>query len=61
MAQIKITQIRSVINQPAYQRRLIKALGIHKTYNSVVKEDKPSIRGIIERVQHLVKVEKVNN
>ena len=61
MAKIKITQIRSLINKPAYQRELVKALGIHKTYNSVIKEDTPSIRGIICRVQHLVKVESVNN
>lgn len=61
MAKIKITQIRSLINKPAYQRKLVKALGIHKTYNSVIKEDTPSIRGIICRVQHLVKVETVNN
>lgn len=61
MAKIKITQIRSLINKPAYQRKLVKALGVHKTYNSVIKEDTPSIRGIISRVQHLVKVETVNN
>ncbi len=61
MAQIKITQVKSVINVPAYQRRVLIALGIRKTYNSVVKEDKPSVRGMIARVQQLVKVETVNN
>ena len=61
MAKIKITQVKSVINVPAYQRRVLIALGIRKTYNSVVKEDKPSVRGMIARVQQLVKVETVNN
>ena len=61
MAQIKITQDRSIINKPAYQRRVLKSLGIHKLYNSVVKEDCPSIRGMIARIEHLVKVESVNN
>ncbi|MBQ2321496.1 MAG: 50S ribosomal protein L30 [Bacteroidales bacterium] len=61
MAQIKITQVRSIINKPACQRRVLKSLGIHKLYNSVVKEDNPSIRGMIARIQHLVKVETVNN
>ncbi len=61
MAQIKITQVKSVINVPAYQRRVLIALGIRKTYNWVVKEDKPSVRGMIARVQQLVKVETVNN
>lgn len=61
MAQIKITQVRSIINKPAYQRRVLKSLGIRKLYNSVVKEDNPSIRGMIARIEHLVKVETVNN
>ena len=61
MAKIKITQIRSLIDTPSKQRRVIKALGIHKLYNSVVKEDTPTIKGMIAKVSHLVTVEEVNN
>ena len=61
MAKIKITQVKSVINVPAYQRRVLCALGIHKLNHSVVKEDSVSIRGMIARVQQLVKVEVVND
>lgn len=61
MAQIKITQVRSVINVPAHQRRVLIALGIHRLNHSVVKEDNASIRGMVARVKHLVKVEVVNN
>ncbi len=61
MAKIKITQVKSVINVPAYQRRVIAAIGIHKLNHSVVKEDNVAIRGMIARVSHLVKVEEVND
>ena len=61
MAKIKITQVKSVINVSAYQRRVLCALGIHKLILSVVKEDSVSIKGMIARVQQLVKVEVVND
>lgn len=59
MAKIKITQVRSIIDKPAHQRRVLVALGIHKLNHSVVKEDTPSILGMVKRVNHLVKVEPV--
>ncbi|MBQ3636178.1 MAG: 50S ribosomal protein L30 [Bacteroidales bacterium] len=61
MAKIKITQVKSIINTPEHQRKVLLALGIKKLNHSVVKEDTPSIQGMIERVSHLVKVEKVEN
>lgn len=60
MAKVKITQVRSIINKPAYQRRVLCALGIHKLNHFVIKEDNESTKGMIARVQHLVKVEVVN-
>lgn len=56
MAQIKITQIKSRINCPAVQKRTLDALGLKKMYHTVVKEDTPSIRGMIQAVHHLVEV-----
>lgn len=56
MAQIKITQIKSRINCPAVQKRTLDALGLHKMNHTVVKEDTPSVRGMVEKVHHLVKV-----
>ena len=47
MAQIKITQIKSRINTPKVQKETLDALGLHKMHHSVVKEDTPSIRGMI--------------
>ncbi|MFZ1081198.1 MAG: 50S ribosomal protein L30 [Candidatus Kryptoniota bacterium] len=56
---IKITQIRSVIERPEPQKRTIKALGLGKIRKSVVKTDTPQIRGMIAKVQHLIRVEEL--
>ncbi len=54
---IKITQVRSIIERPERQKRTIKALGLGKIRKSVIKTDTPQIRGMIAKVQHLVRVE----
>lgn len=59
MAQIKITQIKSRINCPKVQKLTLDALGLRKMHHSVVKEDNPSIMGMVKTVHHLVKVEKL--
>ncbi len=58
MAQIKITQIKSRIKAPAVQKRTLDALGLRKMNHTVVKEDTPSVMGMVDKVNHLVKVEK---
>ena len=59
MEQIKITLTRSLIGYPKDQRETVKALGLGKIRTSVVKNDTATIRGMIHKVDHLVKVEKV--
>ena len=59
MAQIQITQIKSRINAPKVQKETLDALGLHKMNHTVVKEDTPSILGMVKRVHHLVKVTKL--
>ena len=59
MEQIKITLTRSLIGYQQDQRATVKALGLGKIRTSVVKNDTPTIRGMIHKVEHLVKVEKV--
>lgn len=56
MAQIKITQIKSRIGAPAVQKRTLDALGLKKMNHTVVKEDTPSVMGMVNRVRHLVEV-----
>lgn len=55
--QIKITQVVSQIHCLEVQKRTIKALGLGRPNYSVVKNDTPQIRGMINRVKHLVTVE----
>jgi len=59
MAKLKITQVRSAIGRNIKQKRTIEALGIKRLNGSVVHEDKPEVRGMIDKVVHLVKVEEV--
>ncbi|MFZ3172963.1 MAG: 50S ribosomal protein L30 [Carboxydocellales bacterium] len=59
MAKIKITLVRSSIGRPENQKVTVRTLGLRKLQNSVIHEDTPQIRGMINTVQHLVKVEEV--
>jgi large subunit ribosomal protein L30 len=60
MAKVKITQIRSAIDRPKSQKRTIEALGLKRLHHTVEHQDTPQIRGMINKVQHLVKVESEN-
>jgi large subunit ribosomal protein L30 len=57
---IKITQVRSVIGKLEAHKRTIKALGLRKIRSSVVHEDTPVVRGMVNSVKHLVIVEVVD-
>ncbi len=54
---IKVTQIASPIGRPEIQRKTLIGLGLNKMYKTRELEDTPSIRGMIRKVAHLVKVE----
>ena len=56
---LKITWAKSTIAGKKDQRDTIAALGLKKLTQVVVKEDNPSIRGLIFRVRHLVTVEEI--
>ena len=57
---LKITQVRSVIDRPKDQKRTVRALGLHRIRDSVLKYDRPEIRGMIAKVAHLVRIEEVS-
>ena len=57
MAELKITWTKSVIGRPQNQRRIIKSLGLRRLNHSVVHQDSPTIRGMVNKVSHLIKVE----
>jgi large subunit ribosomal protein L30 len=58
-AKLKITQVVSQLDCLEAQKRTIKALGLGRPNYSVVKTDSPQLRGMINVVRHLVKVEEV--
>jgi len=57
MAKLKITLTRSLIGYAQDQRATVRALGLGKINTSVIQEDNKVIRGMIHKVEHLVKVE----
>lgn len=59
MADLKITQIRSEIGGTSAQRNSLRSLGLKRIGHSVVKADRPEIRGMATVVAHLVTVEEV--
>jgi large subunit ribosomal protein L30 len=54
---LKVTQIGSPIGRQGYQRATLKGLGLNRLNRSRVLEDTPAVRGMIENVKHLVRVE----
>lgn len=61
MSKFRITWVKSGIGYADDQRRTLKALGFKRLNQSVIHDDLPSIRGMIMKVRHLVKVEEVSS
>lgn len=59
MAELKITQVRGTIGARWRQKESLRSLGLRKIRQSVVREDNPQTRGLINTVHHLVEVEEV--
>jgi large subunit ribosomal protein L30 len=58
---LKITWVRSEIGTKQAHRRTIRALGLRRLHQSVVKEDTPPIRGMVHTVDFMVRVEEVKD
>lgn len=59
MSKLKITYVKSVIGYNKTQKSTIKALGLRKLQQTVEQDDTPVIRGMINKVRHLINVEEV--
>ena len=57
---LKVTQVRSTIGSKQNQKATLATLGLRKIRQSVVRDDTPSVRGMIHTVRHLVTVEEVD-
>lgn len=60
MAQLKVTQTKSAIGGKPKQRETLRTLGLKRIGHSVVRDDRPEVRGQINAVSHLVTVEEVD-
>jgi large subunit ribosomal protein L30 len=54
---IRVTQLRGLSHKPEAQRLILKGLGLRRIGHTVELRDSPAIRGMIEKVQHLVSVQ----
>ncbi|WP_439815701.1 50S ribosomal protein L30 [Zavarzinia sp. CC-PAN008] len=54
---IRVTQVRSALRRPKVQEAHLKGLGLNKMHRSRVLVDTPAVRGLIEKVKHMIKVE----
>ncbi len=59
MAKIRITQVKSKIGGTLRQKKTLEALGIKKLNHSVEVEGTPQILGMVNKLSHLLKVEKI--
>jgi large subunit ribosomal protein L30 len=57
--QLKVRLVRSLIGHPKKQREVVKGLGLRKVNSEVTRKDCPEIRGMINKVTHLVEVEEL--
>jgi len=60
VTRLKVTQVRSLIDRPEDQKDTVRRLGLRRMHDTVIKEDRPEIRGMIAKVRHLVTVEETD-
>jgi large subunit ribosomal protein L30 len=57
---LEITQVRSVSGRQETHRRTLRALGIKKNQTSVIQNDTPAIRGMINKIPHMITVREIS-
>jgi large subunit ribosomal protein L30 len=55
--EVKITLVKSSIGKPANQKAVLQGLGLTKMHKTVTLKDTPEIRGMVRKINHLVKIE----
>ena len=61
MAKLRITYIKSSIGYAQDQKDTVRNLGLRRMHQSVVHDDNRSIRGMVHKVRHLVRVEEIED
>lgn len=57
---IMVTQVRSTINRKENHKRIMKALGLGRVGRSVIHDDSPAVRGMINKISYMLKEEPYN-
>jgi len=57
---LRITLVRSTIGRPNDQELTVRSLGLRRLHQTVERPDNPSIRGMVTKIRHLVRVEEVS-
>ncbi|MEX0786258.1 MAG: 50S ribosomal protein L30 [Dehalococcoidia bacterium] len=57
MSKLRVTWVKSAVGRRFDQKRTIRALGLRKLGQTVEHSDSPSLRGMIDKVRHLIAVE----
>ena len=60
MSRLRITQVRSTIRTKPEHRGTMRALGLRRINASTEREDSPALRGMLRKVDHLVRVEEID-
>ena len=53
---LKVQQVRSGIGRPRNQREVLRSLGLRRMWHVVERQDTPAVRGMIDKISHLVKI-----
>jgi large subunit ribosomal protein L30 len=59
MSKVRVTLVKSTIKKTLRQKRTVEALGLNKLHSSAEHEVTPQIKGMISKVNHLLKVENI--
>lgn len=59
MDKVRITQVKSIIDRPKDQKATVRALGLRKMNQTVEHNATPQVLGMINKVQHLLKIEQL--
>jgi len=60
-AMLKITLVKSMIGRPEKHRKVLRGMGLTKLNKSVLLKDAPTVRGMIDKVSHLVQAQEVTD
>lgn len=53
---LKVQQVRSGIGRPRNQREVLRSLGLRRMWHVVERQDTPAVRGMVDKISHLVKI-----